>query len=196
MAENCHRERSLLYIMAEFTRKQLKEIFTNAEIEVPKDVLTQIMECHSASIDGFKQTITELENKSNKEQGDKVDKSDYDKLKSEFDAYKNDVEVKQTLTQKENLYRKMLKDTGISDSRIDKIMKLSKNEINSLEFDENGEVKDVEKYKKSINDDWGDFIPHVETEGTNVATPPQNTPEVKDLGSLSMEDYIKARRKE
>ena len=49
--------------MAEFDRAALRKIFEGAEIEVPKDVLGQICDLHTSSMDGLPETIKELKGK-------------------------------------------------------------------------------------------------------------------------------------
>ena len=86
-----------------------------------------------------------------------------------------------------------MKDAGVPEKRIEAILKVS--DIDSLEFDDKGAVKDSDKLTESIKTEWSDFIPASSTEGARTATPPQQaTGAAKDLGKLSMADYIKARK--
>lgn len=96
-------------------------------------------------------------------------KEQHDALKEEFEKYKSDVadaEIKRT---KESAYRNLLKELKISDKRIDKILKVS--DIDAMELDKDGNLKDVDNLKESIREDWGDFIVTEGTAGANVATP-------------------------
>lgn len=163
--------------MSEFKRKELKEIFSSADIEVPKDVLTQIMELHSESIDSFRTTIDDLNEKikSSQESGEKtVSKSDYDSLKAEYDEYKENITKKETHNAKSAAYRELLKAAGVSEKRIDRILKIS--DVDSVELDENGKIKDADKRTETIKADWGDFIVSTEEKGADTANPPANNP--------------------
>ena len=96
-------------------------------------------------------------------------KDEYDKLKTEFDKYKSDVSEAEVKRAKESAYRQLLKDSNISDKRIDKILKVS--DLDSMELDKEGNLKDTDKLKESIKEDWGDFIVTEGQTGADVATP-------------------------
>lgn len=96
-------------------------------------------------------------------------KEDRDKVKAEFDKYKSDVDAKEVRRKKESAYRKLLLDANISDKRVDKIIKVS--DIDGMELDKDGNLKDSENLSKSIRDEWGDFIVTEHQAGANVSTP-------------------------
>ena len=60
-----------------------------------------------------------------------------------------------------------------------------------------GKLDDTEKLVENIKTEWAGFIIASRTDGANVENPPSDNPsgENKDLGSMSMEDYIAARKK-
>lgn len=119
----------------------------------------------------------------------------YEALKEEFDNYKTEIANKETKTKKENAYRQLLKDAGVSEKRIDSVLKVSN--IDSLEFDDEGKVKDSDKLTESIKTEWSDFIQTSSVAGANTANPPTSTTDNRvDLGKLSMADYIKARKEQ
>ena len=93
-------------------------------------------------------------------------------MKEDFDAYKKDVSAKETKTTRENAYRALLKEAGVSEKRIDKILKVS--DIDDLEMGEDGKFKDADKLIKDIKEEWSDFIVSSETKGAKVTTPPSN----------------------
>ena len=45
------------------------------------------------------------------------------------------------------------------------------NVIQTIEFDDEGKVKDGEKLKDGLKTEWADFIPTTKTEGAKTATP-------------------------
>lgn len=96
----------------------------------------------------------------------------YNALKSEYDEYKNDQDAKALHNAKENAVRAILRDIGVSEKRIDKVIKLC--DVDGIELDENGGVKDAETLKASLSAEWSDFIVTTETKGANVANPPAN----------------------
>lgn len=103
-------------------------------------------------------------------------KEKHDALKAEFDKYKSDVEAGETKRAKESAYRNLLHEKGISDKRIDKIIKVT--DIDSVELDKEGGLKDKDKISKSIDEEWEDFIPKKGQEGAGVANPPGSNTQV------------------
>ena len=194
--------------MAELNREALRKIFSGAEIEVPKDVLTQICDLHLSSTDGMTETIKDLNKqlkKAERERDDAltkipeegketVSKESYDKLKKEYDDYKADITAKTTRAEKENAFRELLKSAGVSEKRLNAIIKVS--DIDGLELDKDGKIKDADKHTENVKSEWADFIETTTTKGANTANPPAgNGCGDVDLGTLSMEDYIAARSK-
>ena len=78
-------------------------------------------------------------------------KAERDKIKGEFDTYKSDIEAGELKRKKESVYRKLLQNEKISDSRIEKILKVS--DIDSLELDKDGNLKDEENHVKTIKEE-------------------------------------------
>ena len=194
--------------MAEFDRKALRKIFEDAEIEVPKDVLGQICNLHTTSNEDLTESVKTLKAdlekaererdtykaKAPKEGEETVSKEDYDKLKKEYDDYKADITAKTTRTEKENAFRELLKSAGVSEKRLNAIIKVS--DIDGLELDKDGKIKNADKHTETIKTDWAEFIETTTTRGANTANPPAgNGGGDVDLGTLSMEDYIAARSK-
>ena len=116
----------------------------------------------------------------------------YEALKEEFASYKKTIAEKEIKTKKEEAYKQLLKSAGVSEKRIEAVLKVS--DVDMLEFDDEGKVKDSDKLTENIKSEWADFIQTSSTEGAKVANPPsQTTNKQEDLGKLSMADYIKAR---
>jgi len=106
-----------------------------------------------------------------KETGDDPYKEKFEALQKEYDSYKADVEAKATTAKKETAFRRMLKDIGIPDKRIDSVLKVS--DVNGIELTEKG-IKDEETLKAKLKEEWSDFIATTKTEGVNSANPPAN----------------------
>lgn len=172
--------------MAEFDRKSLRKVFADAEIEVPKDVLGQICSLHTDSLDGLNDTVKDLKAdlekaererdtykaKAPKDGVETVEKEEYDKLKKEYDDYKADIAAKNTRTEKENAFRELLKSAGVSEKRLNAIIKVS--DIDGLELDKDGKIKDADKHTETVKTEWADFIETTTTKGADTATPPTN----------------------
>lgn len=97
----------------------------------------------------------------------------YKALKEEFDQFKADTESKATKAKKEAAYRKLLKEVGVSEKRIDTVIRVS--DISGIEFDEDGKIKGADKLTESIKKEWSDFIPTKTQEGAPEANPPKST---------------------
>lgn len=114
----------------------------------------------------------------------------YNKLKREFNMYKEGVEKEKAHVAKSTAYRQILKDAHVSEKRIDSVLKVS--DVDSIEFDEKGNVKDADKLKETISKDWADFIETDEKHGADSNNHPDGYD--TDPSNMSMEDYIKFRK--
>lgn len=99
-------------------------------------------------------------------------KEEMGKLQKQYDDYKADVDAKETKLKKSDAYRKLLKETGVSEKRIDAVLRVT--DIDSLEFDEEGKLKNHDELVKSIKSEWSDFIATESTQGVATSTPPAN----------------------
>ncbi|HCJ37812.1 MAG TPA: hypothetical protein DHV37_05740 [Erysipelotrichaceae bacterium] len=100
----------------------------------------------------------------------------YNELKQEFDDYKESIKQKEIKDTKSKAFKELLKEANISEKRFDAILKLSDDDIDKIEFDEDGStVKDKDKVLKAITENWSEYIQSTETKGVNTANPPANT---------------------
>ena len=99
-------------------------------------------------------------------------KTKYDALKEDFEAFKKDITAKETKATRTNAYKELLKQAGVSEKRLDAILKVS--DIDSLEIGDDGKFKDADKILENIKTEWADFITTTETHGASTATPPSN----------------------
>ena len=99
-------------------------------------------------------------------------KTKYDALKDDFEAFKKDISAKESKATRDNAYKELLKQAGVSEKRIDAVLKVS--DVASLEMGEDGKFKDSDKILENIKTEWADFITTKETHGADTATPPTN----------------------
>ena len=118
--------------------------------------------------------------------GDDPYKEKYEKKAKEFDDYKKGVEAKELKRSKSTAYKQVLKE--LNASHIDSILKASQSELDKIELDEDGKIKDVDKLKESIKKEWADFIVAEGQKGANTATPPAN-----EGSKLSKDDIMKTK---
>ena len=177
--------------MARLTRKFLTALGIEDE-----NVQDQIISAHTAATDALKEQrdgykadaekLPEVQKELDtlKEQsGDKI-KAQYDKLKKDFDNYKEEQHQKEVTANKKSAYKGLLKDAGISASRIDAVLKVS--DVDGLEFSEDGEIKDKDKMIENIKKEWADFIVKSTEKGAQVGNPPANGGK-----ALSREEILK-----
>lgn len=94
----------------------------------------------------------------------------YDALKEEYTAYKSDIQAEKTKQKKSDAYKALLRETGISDKRVDAVLKVT--DLSELELDENGNFKDAEAIKNNIKEEWADFIGTESVKGAKTENPP------------------------
>jgi hypothetical protein len=85
---------------------------------------------------------------------------------------------------KEAKFRELLKSAGVLDKYADRVVRLSGEDIDKLELDDKGNVKDAKKHADSLKADWSDFVGTTTTTGAKVDNPPTNT------GSKMTKDQI------
>ena len=97
----------------------------------------------------------------------------YNDLKAEYDKYKADIEAKETTAKKSAAYRKFLKDQGVSEKRLDAVLKVS--DISAIELTDDGNIKDADTRAEAVKKEWADFIETKGEKGADTETPPNNT---------------------
>lgn len=153
------------------------------------DKVSTIIEAHAETVDSLKSQIADFKAKAEKydqtqSELDKI-KKDFDEMKAnggdwqrkyesvneEFETFKKEQNAKEIRSQKDSAYRKLLKETGISEKRIDSIMKLT--DLESFEL-EDGQIKDSVKAIEGIKAEWGEFITQTDVQTPKTQTPPKN----------------------
>lgn len=161
-----------------FTRKFLSSLGIDEEkIDTIITAHTEVTDALKADRDKYKEDAERLPSVEQELQTLKDDdyKSKYEKEHEAFETYKKTQSAKESARAKTSAFKKVLKDVGISDKRIDAVLKVSEDAINSIEFDKDGNVKGLDDLKKSVKDEWSEFIVTTEEHGTNTAEPPANT---------------------
>ena len=104
----------------------------------------------------------------------------YNELKAEYEAYKQEQVAKETKAAKQSAYKDMLKELGVSEKRLDAILKVT--DLDAIEVGEDGTLKDADKHRDSAKAEWSAFIETSGEKGAYTATPPTNnggaTPQV------------------
>lgn len=164
------------------TRRALKAM------GIDEEKIDEIIALHTETVDGLKADIEKYKEEAasvediqkelddakaalNAEKGSGWEEK-YNNLQKEYEDYKSEQTAKSIHNAKEAAYRELLKDAGVSEKRIATVLKVS--DIDELELDESGAVKDADKLTESIKSEWADFIVTEKTQGAETNTPPAN----------------------
>lgn len=180
------------------TRKSLKAMnLTEEQVESVIEMHLEVKNELEKQIETYKADAQKLPTVE-KELNDlkKGDGKDYKKLyedeKAAHSKTKFDYEAKETASTREKLFRGRLTEIGITGKRADQIVKLT--DMTQFEI-ENGAYKDADAVDTHIRTEYSEFVPEKGKKGADVATPPGKAGGKTDLGEMSMEDYIAARKK-
>jgi hypothetical protein len=188
------------------TRAQIKEILSTAGIAADKtdaaiegilaghtssvDALTEQRDKYKADAEKLPAVQTELDKAKEAAKDQKPDayKVKYDALKEEYDGYKADVTKKATTAQKSTAYKALLDELKINGKITGKVLKLA--DLEKVELDDKGAIKDADKLRESLKAEWADFIVKEGSEGGRVDNPPANNN--VDTDKMSDDDYYKS----
>lgn len=170
-------------ITTALTRKLLNALGIDAE------KIEQIIEAHTETTDALKKerdaaraeadqykadaeklpTVQQELDGLKNAQSDNPYKEQYEKEHEAFEAYKKDVEAKESAAKQESAYRKLLKDAGVSEGITDLIIKGDPLEI---EFDEKGEIKDAATLTNGLKTKWAKYVVEEHREGIQTHNDP------------------------
>ena len=179
------------------TRKMLKAL------SIEDEKIDQIIEAHTETTDALKADRDKYKEEASKvadlqkERDDLIKERDalqkkadenesykekYDNERKAFDDYKKDVDAERETAKKAEAYKGLLKKAGVSDKRIDAVMKVPFD----IELNDKGEVKDADKVIENIKSEWSDFIVTTSEKGAGTENPPANTG-----GKMTKEEIMK-----
>lgn len=98
-------------------------------------------------------------------------KTKFDKEHEAFEDFKKQTAAEAATAKVKAAYRKLLSDEGISEKRLDAILKVT--DLSKLKLDKDGNLENVSELKKAINDEWSEFKTTVTERGAQVDKPPQ-----------------------
>ena len=177
------------------TRRALKAM------GIEEDKIDEIITMHTDTVDGLKadlskykadaEALPEVQKQLEKAQADlEAGKKDswkvkYEAIKEEFDGYKSEQAKKESHAAKEKAYRALLQEVGVSEKRLESVLKVSN--VDSVELDEKGTIKGADKLAESIKSEWADFITTTQTRGASTSNPPANN----NGGAMTKADIYK-----
>lgn len=163
------------------TRKLLKGMgLTDEQVET-------IIEAHTDTVNGLKDDINRYKTDAEKltgvqkelddlkAKGDDGWKDKHDKVKKEYDEYKTAQTAKETRAAKEKAVRAYYESKNITGTSLDIAMKASGDEINGVELDDKGAIKDVAALDALVGGTLSGLVSTTRTYGANTHNPPGNT---------------------
>lgn len=156
---------------------------------IESDKVDEIINAHVETVDALKAERDGLKDKAEKYDSVKAELDDakeqlktaskedsykvkYEALKEDFDNYKKDVETEKSNNNKNAAYKALLKEIGISEKHVDKVAKLV--ELDKIKLDKDGKIEGADDLKKSLKEEWAEFITTSGTQGADTSTPPNN----------------------
>lgn len=175
------------------TKVKVREILSTAGVDADhmSEAVNAIIDGHVASIDALREengnlkadlktanekagkldgVQKELDDLKKQNEDDAKAREDYDALKKEFDDYKAEINARDTKAAKEKALRDILKDLNISDKGAALVLKYQN--FDGIELEDGGKIKGADDLRKSLKEDWGDYIVKSEKKGAETATPP------------------------
>ena len=169
---------------AKFTRSDLRKILGEAHTE---EIENQIMSLHLGVVDGLKDALSKAQtdaerlpkvqeelDKLKKDQGnDSSWEEKYNKEHAALENLKKEQAEKEEKSNKTAKYRELLKKAGISEKRLDTVLKVT--DISKIKLDKDGNIEDSENLLSNIKTEWADFIVKEGTKGAKTGNPPGST---------------------
>ena len=159
------------------TRKMLRAM------GIDDEKIDQIIEAHGETVDALKAERDSLQARADqleqvtaeldelKARPDDGFKEKYEAEHAEFEAFKAEVDSKNAMAEKRQLYRQLLQDAGIDPRRQEAVLRVA--DLDSLEV-EDGAIKDRDEAVKRVAEDWADFVVQTGTKPAPVPNPPAN----------------------
>ena len=158
-----------------YTRSFLKSIGLNDEqIEAAMEEHTAVTDALKKQRDSYKEQAEkagELQKKLDEVENGEDFKAKWEKEHQDFEDFKKKTESDATAAKIRSEYRKLLAESGISEKRLDSILKVT--DISKMKLDKDGNLEGIDDLKKSISSEWGDFVTTVTEKGAVVEKPLQ-----------------------
>lgn len=176
-----------------FTREFIRNLAKECGIEMPKEFEDGLIGEHISVRDAYAENEIKKAIEENKpsEPAPVKDSKEYKDLKKKFEDYKAEVTQKEATANKSKAVRSMLKEIGVADKRLDAVMRLYN--LDEIELDEEGKIKDMDSRKEHDKEEWGDYIETVQTKGAREITPPSGSSAKTKKEILAISDKAERR---
>lgn len=164
-----------------FTRSFLKSTgLTDEQITAVIEEHTAVTDALKADRDKFKaeaEKAADLQKQLDGIKGGEDYKKKYEDEHKAFEDFKKQTASDAETAKVKAAYRKLLADEGISEKRLDSILKVT--DLSKMKLDKEGKLEGIDDLKKAIADDWGDFKTEITEKGASVANPPKTGKSLK-----------------
>lgn len=152
-----------------------------------EEQIDSVVEAHRETVDGLQKSLTTAEEKAKrlddvakelnelKSKGTEDYKAKYEAEHTAFESYKSDVTAKETKAAKEKAVSTYYESKNITGKNLSIAMRGSKAEIDGIELDENGKIKDTSALDTLVSGDYAGLVVTTKTVGADTPTPPKNT---------------------
>ena len=159
------------------TRKFLKAM------GIEEEKIEQIIEAHTETVNALKEERDKFKGDAEKlptvqkelddlkAKGDDGWKEKHDKVKKEYDDYKNEVTAKESKAIKEKAVRAFYEEKGITGKNLEIAMRGSRTEIDGIEMD-GDKIKDTASLTALVEGDFSALVSTTTKKGAKTATPP------------------------
>lgn len=159
------------------TRKFLKAM------GIEEEKIEQIIEAHTETVNALKEERDKFKGDAEKlptvqkelddlkAKGDDGWKEKHDKVKKEYDDYKNEVTAKESKAIKEKAVRAFYEEKGITGKNLEIAMRGSRAEIDGIEMD-GDKIKDTASLTALVEGDFSALVSTTTKKGAKTATPP------------------------
>lgn len=160
------------------TRKMLKGM------GLTEEQADTIVEAHTETVDGLKEKLKAAEEKAKtaddlqkeldglKAKGGEDFKARAEKAEKELKDYKAEVAAKETRAAKEKAVRAYFEAKNITGGNLSIALRGAKDEINGIELDEKGGIKDTKALDDLVGGEFASLVVKSSTRGAKVPTPP------------------------
>ena len=142
---------------------------------------------HTETVDGLKDKLKAAEEKANQLDGVQKEldalkaksgddyKARAEKAEKALNDYKAEVAAKETKAAKEQAVRAYFEGKNITGGNLNIAMRGAKDEINGLELDADGKIKDTSALDALVGGEYAALVVTTQTRGARTETPPTNT---------------------
>lgn len=164
-------------------RSELRKIIKDADM-TDEEKMSAVMDLLHGEVDALKEQQDDLKEQLKTAQDDLKEaqkngggddskwKEKYESERDAFKKFKDEQTAKDSRTAKEAAYKKLLTEAKVSAKVIDNVLKVTN--MDDIELDEKGQIKDAADVKKKIESDWSGFIEKSSTTGADVKNPTKN----------------------